>query len=395
MKKLKTSGRAVDSRPAFIEHEALAGLALVAAAVVAIVVSNTDGLSSLYARLLDLHLSIELGTLRLSKTLLHWINDGLMAVFFLLVGLELKREALEGHLSSRDQILLPALGAVGGMAAPAAVYLAVTGFDPLLFRGWAIPTATDIAFALGALAVVGSRVPASLKVFLLTLATLDDLGAILIIAAFYTDDLSLTAALLAAAALAVLVILNRSGVEQLGPYVFVGVLLWVFVLESGIHATLSGVALAFAIPMRARDGRPILSTVEDALHPYVSFFILPLFALANAGVALGGASLAAIAAPLPLGIVLGLVIGKPLGILGTVVAAVKLGAVRLPVNTGWGGMTGVACLAGIGFTMSLFIGTLAFGDVETLSAIRLAVLTGSLLSAMLGYVVLRGATRHR
>ena len=395
MKKPKASRRATDSRPAFIEHEALAGLALVAAAVVAIVVSNMDGLSSLYGRLLEIS---PVGRVRRAApeqdapSLDQRRPHGRV---FLLVGLELKREALEGHLSSRDQILLPALAAVGGMAAPAAVYLAVTGFDPLLFKGWAISTATDIAFALGALAVVGSRVPASLKVFLLTLATLDDLGAILIIAVFYTDDLSLAAALLAAAALAVLLILNRSGVERLGPYVFVGVLLWVFVLESGIHATLSGVALAFAIPMRARDGRPILSTVEDALHPYVSFFILPLFALANAGVALGGASLAAIAAPLPLGIVLGLVIGKPLGILGTVVAAVKLGAVPLPVNTGWGGMIGVACLAGIGFTMSLFIGTLAFDDVETLSAIRLAVLTGSLLSATLGYVVLRGATRHR
>ena len=384
---------APDLRRSFIEHEALAGVALVAAAVVAIVVSNTEGLAALYERLLAMTLSVELGTLRLSKTLLHWINDGLMAVFFLLVGLELKREFVEGHLSSRDQVVLPALAAFGGMAAPAAVYLAVTGLDPLLFRGWAIPTATDIAFALGALAVVGSRVPTALKVFLLTLATLDDLGAIVVIAAFYTENLSAASALLAAGALMVLLILNRAGIERLGPYMFVGVLLWVFVLESGIHATLSGVALAFAIPMRARSGRPVLPTVETALHPYVSFFILPLFALANAGVAFGGASLAALTEPLALGIVLGLVIGKPLGIMGVVFATVRLGVARLPEGVRWDAIFGVACLAGIGFTMSLFIGTLAFADPRSLAAIRLAVLAASFVSAVLGWFILSRATR--
>jgi Na+:H+ antiporter, NhaA family len=373
----------------FIDEEAAGGLLLAAAAVLALIASNAPGLSSLYEELLSTQFSVELGSLRLGKPLLLWINEGLMAVFFLLVGLELKREALEGHLSSREQVMLPAFAAAGGMAAPAVIYYLVVGADPGLAKGWAIPAATDIAFALGAVSLLGKRVPAALKIFLLTLATLDDFGAIIIIAMFYTEDLSAQASLLAAGALIVLFVLNRIGIERLSPYLLTGIALWIFVVESGIHATLAGAALAMAVPVRAHDGRPIIAPFEEALHPYVRYLIMPIFAFANAGLPLMGLSPASLVAPLPLAILLGLVVGKPLGIVAASLVAVGLGFARLPGNANWRAMIGIGCIAGIGFTMSLFIGSLAFESADVTGQVRLGVISGSLISALLGFAILR------
>jgi Na+:H+ antiporter, NhaA family len=373
----------------FIDEEAAGGLLLAAAAVLALIASNAPGLSSLYEELLSTQFSVELGSLRLGKPLLLWINEGLMAVFFLLVGLELKREALEGHLSSREQVMLPAFAAAGGMAAPAVIYYLVVGADPGLAKGWAIPAATDIAFALGAVSLLGKRVPAALKIFLLTLATLDDFGAIIIIAMFYTEDLSAQASLLAAGALIVLFVLNRIGIERLSPYLLTGIALWIFVVESGIHATLAGAALAMAVPVRAHDGRPIIAPFEEALHPYVRYIIMPIFAFANAGLPLMGLSAASLVAPLPLAILLGLVVGKPLGIVAASLVAVGLGFARLPGNANWRAMIGIGCIAGIGFTMSLFIGSLAFESADVTGQVRLGVISGSLISALLGFAILR------
>jgi NhaA family Na+:H+ antiporter len=385
-------GKAKSSNDAlgeFMDEESAAGLLLIVAAALALLASNTPGLMHLYDALLSTRFSVELGTLGLSKPLLLWVNEGLMAVFFFLVGLELKREALEGHLSSRDQVILPAVAAVGGMAAPALIYSLIVQNDPELMPGWAIPAATDIAFALGAVSVLGKRVPLTLKVFLLTLATLDDFGAIVIIAIFYTENLSVLAMILAAGALALLFILNRLGIERITPYIIVGVCLWLFVLESGIHATLAGVALAMALPNRTKDGVPIISSVETALHPYVRFLIIPVFAFANAGLSLVGLSLASLVAPLPMAIALGLIIGKPVGILLAVGIAVGTGLAKIPVGGSWTSMLGIACLAGIGFTMSLFIGTLAFDSTAHSAQVRLGVIVGSLASALLGYLLLR------
>jgi NhaA family Na+:H+ antiporter len=384
-----------DALTRFIDQEAAAGLLLIAAAALALIASNTPGLLQLYDGLLSTRFSVALGSLELSKPLLLWINEGLMAVFFLLVGLELKREVLEGHLSSRDQVLLPGFAAVGGMASPALVYYLTVQADPALIRGWAIPAATDIAFALGAVSILANRVPPALKVFLLTLATLDDFGAIVIIALFYTADLAPLAMVLAAGALAVLFALNRLRVESIAPYIFAGLCLWIFVVESGIHATLAGVALALAIPNRTRQGLPIISALEDALHPSVRFFILPAFAFANAGMSFSGISLASIVAPLPLAILLGLVLGKPLGILLACGLAVGSGVSRLPAGSSWTSLLGIACLAGIGFTMSLFIGSLAFESAFELAQVRLGVICGTFISASLGYVILRYGPRDR
>jgi NhaA family Na+:H+ antiporter len=375
-----------------INHESAAGLLLLAAAAAALLASNTPILASLYDDLLSARFSVELGSLRLGKPLLLWINDGLMAIFFFLVGLELKRELLEGHLSTRDQAMLPALAAAGGMAAPALIYYLVVRSDPPLIAGWAIPAATDIAFALGAVALLGTRVPSSLKVFLLTLATLDDFGAIVIIAVFYTAQLSAEAGVLAALALLVLFALNRMGVERITPYVLLGIALWVFVLESGIHATLAGVALAMAVPLRRRTGAPIIARLEHALHPYVRFAIMPLFAFANAGLPMAGLSPASLLDQLPLAIALGLIVGKPLGIMAAVALAVATRVAALPRRATWLSMLGIACLAGIGFTMSLFIGTLAFGTAEQSASVRLGVLAGSFISVLLGIGILRVAT---
>ena len=360
----------------------------------AILASNNEALRPLYEAVLALPGQVSIGDTGLQKPLLLWINDGLMAVFFFLIGLEIKREVLEGNLASRDQIGLPAIAAVGGMAMPALVYIFFNWGDAIAMRGWAIPAATDIAFALGALSLAGSRVPVALKVFLLTLATLDDLGAIVIIALFYTSQLSVLSLALAGAALAGLVVLNRLRVDRTALYIFLGLAMWVFVLKSGVHATLAGVALALTVPLKRRDGRAFLSEIEEGLHPYVKFLILPLFAFANAGIPLEGFTLAKLIEPLPLGIAAGLVLGKPIGILAVVAAAVGLGLARLPEGCNWRHMAGVGCLAGIGFTMSLFIGSLAFeGPVEAV-AVRAGVIAGSLISTGLGVAILLAASRQ-
>jgi NhaA family Na+:H+ antiporter len=377
-----------DRIKAFIHHEATAGFILVLAALIAIIAENTPGLRYINEQLLSLPLRVSIGEAALAKPLLLWINDGLMAIFFFLVGLEIKREVLEGNLSERDQIVLPALAAVGGMAAPALIYSAVNWGDAELMRGWAIPAATDIAFALGALSLAGNRVPLSLKVFLLTLATLDDLGAIIIIALFYTSKLSVISLVAAGLGLVGLAVLNLSRVDRVAPYVFVGLVVWIFVLKSGIHATLAGVAVALTIPLKRKNGTALIHDLEEALHPYVKFFILPLFAFANAGVSFAGFSFATLTEPLAFGIAAGLVAGKPLGIMLAVGAAIGLGLARLPAGTTWQQIAGVSCLAGIGFTMSLFIGALAFDDAAHATGVRFGVIAGSLISTALGMALL-------
>ena len=336
-----------------------------------------------------------MGPLGLYKPLLLWINDGLMALFFLLVGLEIKRELVEGALSQPSQMALPVAGAVGGMVVPALFYVTITWSDPTALRGWAIPAATDIAFSLGVLAALGSRVPLALKVFLTTLAIVDDLGAIVVIAIFYTSNLSLTALGFAALFIVGLAILNVTGVRRLLPYVLLGAALWVSVLKSGVHATLAGVVLAMFIPLKsageAEEARPAI-WLEHVIKPWSAWFIMPVFAFANAGLPLAGLSLASLAAPVPLGIVAGLFLGKQIGIVLGAGLLIVLGVAALPQGSSWRGLYGVAILGGIGFTMSLFIGTLAFGDeVARAQQVRLGVLAGSLASAIVGYLVLRFA----
>lgn len=388
--------RPIDLLRDFLRLEAASGLILILAAAAALLLSNSP-LAWLYDALLATPLQIRLGALDIAKPLLLWINDGLMAVFFLLVGLEIKREVLEGQLSSRAQIMLPGFGAAGGMALPALVYVYFNWGDPVTLHGWAIPAATDIAFALGILSLVGSRAPTSLKAFLLALAILDDLGAIVIIALFYTADLSLASLGFAAVGLAALVAFNRVGVMRIAPYVLVGIFLWICVLKSGVHATLAGVALALAIPLRSKRAgdEPPLHAVEHALHPWVAFGIMPVFAFANAGVSLVGLPLASLFEPVPLGIAAGLFIGKQVGVLGLSWIGMRLGLCALPAGASWAQFYGVALLTGIGFTMSLFIGTLAFDDASYSAGVRIGVLTGSILSAVAGFAVLRFAPGRR
>jgi NhaA family Na+:H+ antiporter len=375
---------------AFLQHEAAGGVILLIAAAMALIVSNSP-LDWLYDSLLDTPVSVRVGALALDKPLLLWINDGLMAVFFLLVGLEIKRELMRGELSTVRQAALPAIAAAGGMAVPALIYVATNLGNPAALKGWAIPSATDIAFAVGVLTLLGPRVPASLKVFLLALAILDDLGAILIIAAFYTADLHWLSLLLAAAGGAVLLALNLRGVTRLAPYVLAGVFIWVCVLKSGVHATLAGVVVAIAIPLGGKgDEEPsLLEDLEERLHPWVAFGILPLFAFANAGVSLAGLTPGKLLEPVPLGIALGLFLGKPIGIVGTTALAVLARLAARPEGASWAQLAGVGMLGGIGFTMSLFIGMLAFEDAAHAAQLRLGVLAGSLLSAIAGYLVLR------
>lgn len=380
----------------FLRLEAAGGIILVLAAALALMLSNSAA-AGWYVALLDTPVVVQVGALKLAKPLLLWINDGLMAIFFLLVGLEIKREVLEGQLSTLGQAALPGIGAIGGMAVPALVYVAVNLGHPEHLAGWAIPAATDIAFALGVLALVGTRAPASLKVFLLALAVIDDLGAIVIIAVFYTADLSVLALVLAALGLAALLALNLANVRHLAPYVLVGIFLWVCVLKSGVHATLAGVALGLAVPLRGRgdpDEAP-LRRLEHMLHPWVAYAILPLFAFANAGVSLAGLSPAVLAEPLPLGIALGLFVGKQIGVMAASWAAIRAGWASLPAGADWLQFYGVAALTGIGFTMSLFIGTLAFPDAGYSAGVRLGVLSGSLVSALVGFSVLMAASLPR
>jgi NhaA family Na+:H+ antiporter len=367
----------------FSESEASGGLVLMASAALGMVAANT-ALAGSYTELLHTTLG--------GLSLLHWINDGLMALFFLLVGLEIKRELLAGELDSWPRRALPCIAALGGMIAPALIFFAINWQSPEMWRGWAIPTATDIAFALGVLSLFGSRVPSSLKVFLTSLAIMDDLGAILIIAIFYASALSVMA--LGAAAVITLLLfgLNRFGVMRLAPYLVLGVGLWAAMLFSGIHATLAGVVLAMTIPlgsMSEENGTDSpLGRLEDRLGLWVAFLVLPVFGFANAGVSLAGASMESLLAPLSLGIVAGLFFGKQIGIMGSILIARRAGIAHLPAGASWRQIYGVALLCGIGFTMSLFIGLLAFADAEHESTVKLAVLAGSLLSALAGAGVL-------
>jgi len=376
----------------FLRLESAGGILLVAAAALALICANTP-LMGLYEWVLKLPVTISIGQFGLSKPLLLWINDGLMAVFFLLVGLEIKREALEGELSSRDQILLPAVAAMFGLAMPAILYVWLNHDSGDALNGWAIPTATDIAFALGVLALLGSRVPLALKVFLTAIAIIDDIAAILIIAVFYSNDLSFSALIMALLGLAVMIALNRRGVTRIAAYAVPGVLMWVFMVKSGVHATLAGVLMALCIPLRAEDadGQSPARHLEHSLHPWVAFGILPLFAFANAGVPFEGLSPRDLLAPVPLGIMTGLFIGKQVGIFLATWLTVTLGLAKRPAGTTWLQIYGASVLCGIGFTMSLFIGTLAFehGEFNFAAHVRLGVLGGSILSALAGFLILR------
>ena len=384
----------LDSLKTFLKLESASGILLMIAAVVAMAVANSPA-QALYQALFEVPVEVRIGALQIAKPLLLWINDGLMAVFFLLVGLELKREVLEGNLSDPSQIALPAVAALGGMLLPAGIYAFFNWGDPIAIHGWAIPAATDIAFALGVLALVGRGVPVGLKVFLLTLAILDYFGAIAIIAVAYTDQLSTGSLAMAAVAMAVLALLNRCRVLSIAPYILVGVVLWVAVLKSGVHATLAGVALAFFIPMKGQDEDDSpLRRLEHDLHPAVAFGIVPLCAFANAGVSLEGVTLASAFAPVPLGIAAGLFVGKTVGVFGFAWASIRLGIGRLPEGATWASLFGVAMLCGIGFTMSLFIASLALdqGGPAYEAATRIGILGGSMVSAICGYLLLRVVT---
>ena len=374
----------------FLKLETSAGFVLMAVALFALIANNSP-LSGFYSGFLSTPVEVQFGSFEIAKPLLLWINDGLMAIFFFLVGLEIKREVLEGELSSFDKAALPLFAALGGIIAPAAVYVFFNWSDPIAVQGWAIPAATDIAFALGVLALVGSRVPVSLKILLLAVAIIDDLAAIIIIALFYTQDLSVVALGWAGVGTAGLIALNRMGVMRITPYALIGLFIWACVLKSGVHATLAGVVTALAIPLTAKDPNQSspLYRAEHGLHIWVAFLILPLFAFANAGVSLKGISVGDLLAPLPLGIALGLLVGKQIGVFSLSWLAVKLGLAKLPTGANWRQVYGIACLTGIGFTMSLFIGTLAFEGDEILNAVRLGVLMGSLASGVLGFAILR------
>lgn len=377
----------------FLQKESGGGLILMMAAALAIVLANTPAYS-LYQALLSTPVELRVGALEVAKPLLLWINDGLMAIFFFLVGLELKRELIEGELADPRNIILPAVGAIGGMFVPAALYLTFNLGDPVALKGWAIPAATDIAFALGILALLGSRVPISLKIFLTSLAIFDDVGAIVIIAIFYSDSVSLLALGFVAACAGCLALMNYKGVVVKSAYIMVGVLMWLATLKSGVHATLAGVMLAMFIPLRTRDdqGSP-LKEIEHDLHHVVAFFILPIFAFANAGIHLGGISSDQLFHGVSLGIFAGLFIGKQLGVFVLCALAIKLGLTRLPSGMSLPSLYGAAALCGVGFTMSLFIGSLAFDPSSTglLFDERLGIIAGSLASGLLGYLVLRAS----
>jgi Na+:H+ antiporter, NhaA family len=369
-------------------HEAASGIVLMLASALALVFANSSW-AGFYDLLLSVRGSVRIDGFGIEKPLLLWINDGLMAIFFLLVGLEIKRELLDGELSDRSRAILPVTSAIGGMVVPALIFLGITWNTPGAASGWGAPTATDIAFSLGVMALLGNRAPSSLKLFLTALAIIDDLGAIVVIAVFYTDQLSWVSLELAAAALALLVILNLAGVQRVTWYVLVGILLWVFVLKSGVHATLAGVALALAIPHKAGPGKPSqLVRLERDLAPWVSFGIMPLFGFANAGLSFADLSISSFLQPLPLGIAAGLFVGKQIGVFGSAVLVIRSGWAELPVGASWTALYGTSILTGIGFTMSLFIGTLAFGQSELEAPMRLGVLVGSGLSALIGASVL-------
>ena len=382
----------------FLKMEAAGGIILMFAAMAAMVIANTP-LATHYQLLIDTPVAVQVGAFKIAKPLLLWINDGLMAIFFFLIGLELKRELLEGELSSKANVILPGIGALGGMLIPALIYVAFNQSDPVAMKGWAIPAATDIAFALGILTLLGSRVPVSLKIFLTSLAIFDDIGAILIIAIFYTEKISFGALAIVALSILVLFILNKKRIESRSIFRIIGVVMWVAMLKSGIHATLAGVILAMFIPMKSHDNPEFspLKTMEHDLHSAVAYIILPIFAFTNAGIRVVGMSADQLWHSVPLGIALGLFFGKQLGIFGFVWAAVKLKLIKLPSAFSWKALYGIAALAGIGFTMSLFIGSLAFEEtgVNLLFDERLGIVLGSLFSGLVGYFVLRNSLPER
>ena len=373
----------------FLQKESAGGIVLIAAAALALIVANSP-LAGVYSDALALPIAISAGAFSIDKAALLWINDGLMAVFFFLVGLEVKRELLEGQLSSWDRASLPLIAAIGGMAVPAVIFILFNSGNPETISGWAIPAATDIAFALGILSLLGPRVPAALKALLLAIAVIDDIGAILIIALFYSGEIDVGMLAWAASAFAGLVACNRMRLSSSIPYVLLTILLWVFVLKSGVHATLAGVAAALTIPMHARAEAP-LERMEHALHPWVAFLVIPIFGFANAGVSLAGLSPGDFLDPLPLGIAAGLLIGKQLGIFGFGWVAVRIGLAQLPEQVGWRQLHALSLLAAIGFTMSLFNGNLAFADAARIDAVKLGVLSGSTIAALAGYLLLRSA----
>lgn len=375
----------------FIESDASNGVMLIVAAVAAMILANTAATAQGYQALLNEPVQIRFGALDISKNLLLWINDALMALFFLVIGLEVKRELMVGELASRDKAIFPVIAAIGGMALPALIFLFFNHGDEIARNGWAIPTATDIAFALGVLALLGSRVPVALKVFLMALAIIDDLGAIVIIALFYTSDLSVLSLCVAAGAIVVLALLNRFNVRKISIYIVVGIVLWTAVLKSGVHATLAGVIVGFFVPLEKKEGHSPAEHLAHGLMPWVNWMILPLFAFANAGISLAGITLSDVLSPEPSGIILGLLIGKPLGITLFCWLAVKLRLAVLPNGTTIRDIMAIGVLCGIGFTMSIFISSLAFDAAheQLVTFSKLGILTGSLLSAVIGYTLLR------
>ena len=378
----------------FFKLEASAGILLGIAALIALFMENSP-LNIFYEMILNTPLSIKIGEFSIDKPLLLWINDGLMAIFFLLVGLEIKREALEGELSNKEQVMLPALAALGGIIVPSLIYSYFNWGDAQAIKGWAIPAATDIAFALGVITLVGKHVPQTLKICLVAIAIIDDLAAIIIIALFYTDNLSTLSLLFAFIAISGLYILNRTGVTKITPYILIGIVLWACVLKSGVHATLAGVILALFIPLRTKNNLETspARSVEDGLHSWVAYAILPIFAFANAGVSLEGLSIEVLMHPITLGIGLGLFFGKQIGVMIMTALAVATKICTLPKGVNWKQYYGMSLITGVGFTMSLFIGTLAFDNQSTQTAVRLGVIFGSLMSGITGYLVLRFTSR--
>ncbi|MFC3120160.1 Na+/H+ antiporter NhaA [Agaribacter flavus] len=381
----------VDSIKRLFKHDAAGGVLLVIAAALAMIMANTP-LNSLYGDFLNTTVTFKFGGFEINKPLLLWVNDGLMAIFFFLVGLEVKREILEGHLQSKEQIMLPAIGAVAGIAVPALIYVAFNIDEPIGIDGWAIPAATDIAFALGVFSLFGRMLPITLKLFLLSVAIFDDIGAIIIIALFYSAELSTTSLVVGALGLCILFVFNRLQLKSSGVYLLVGVVIWAAVLKSGVHATLAGFAIALFIPLNGknRSGQRMLGHLEHMLHPWVSFLILPIFAFANAGVTLIGTTSEQIFNPIVIGVMVGLFVGKQVGIFGACYLAVKSGLARLPEGVTLQQLYGASILCGIGFTMSLFIGSLAFEtvSVDYLNSVKVGVLAGSILSAILGGIVI-------
>jgi NhaA family Na+:H+ antiporter len=378
----------------FFKLEAASGLVLLIAAIIALVISNSN-FSELYFSTLEQYLFIGINNFGLKLSVHHWINDLLMAVFFFFVTLEIKREFIQGELSNLKKALLPMIGAVGGMAIPALVYVVINFGNKETLNGWAIPSATDIAFSLGILSLLGSRVPISLKIFLTALAIIDDLGAILIIAFFYSGDLSISYLSLILMSYIFLLVLNKVGVKKIFPYLIIGSFMWFFTYKSGIHATIAGVLLASTIPHNIKDKDfSLLIKLEHAISPYVAFIIMPIFAFANAGVSLEGLSLASLLEPVPLGILLGLFVGKQVGVMIFSYIAVKTGAAEMPDNSSWLSLYGVSILTGIGFTMSLFVGNLAFTEnIQYIDGVKIGVLAGSLLSTLFGYFILLFSTK--